>query len=718
MTTVARAPVRPRRTTGARQQRAPHPAGPYADLLRLQRLAGNRAVTAMLLGADTATDDIEDADEGYADEGTAVVSRDAGTGFYDRPGGTRLGTLPLNTALTKDRQLPRDWLSVSVEGVNAVAGAPKGVSGFEGQYGYVNRTSVSHDVPDPDALLWRIPFTGIGAQWIARGFFGRYATQRGTDERFFTNVLLAVNANAARNGIRGQFWGRLDSKPKIKTFGGKQIWIPGLQNALAHEGVVPSGSFTHDVITTVKDVTIGLAAFVAGLFRGIGDSIIDTVTGIVDLAIGLVKSLVRSTIISDIKNFIKAITNLNYRDLAAAGMGWLAEKWRSGSTWDKWHWRGRIIGYALAEIVMTFFSGGSLLAAKAGSKMAAVAAWLRRLPAAERLAQAAKGARGAAADTLRMTLAASAKLTRAHEIAADLLSIPRVLLNRLTESQAAELVLKLPQWAKERFSRLSTAAMRWLLGCHSPCKVSVDEIVAYLGKLAAKGGKRLATVDDVIAALPAKGFNKAKISRYLRHRPKLMELIKEAKLTDTDLAKLADFVTAGDVSAGQAYRTFTRYLTSVVPAKVGKDLGEINRIAAVLVKPGANVGDIRHGAALKGAMFEQWVTVHIPAFRGKGFTRARFDMPWRSWPPFSRPVDKWVPDTGEIWEMKHQLSKVPADQADDYARLVGKALDGNIVKTINYLFPSKAVAELNRHLLARGFNVHYIDAAGAMRLLR
>ena len=54
---------------------------------------------------------------------------------------------------------------------------------------------------------------------------------------------------------------------------------------------------------------------------------------------------------------------------------------------------------------------------------------------------------------------------------------------------------------------------------------------------------------------------------------------------------------------------------------------------------------------------------------------------------------------------------MPAGQVDDYAALIGKvAPDGNTVKSVNYLFPSKAAAEANKHLLSRtGFLVYYVD---------
>lgn len=220
------------------------------------------------------------------------------------------------------------------------------------------------------------------------------------------------------------------------------------------------------------------------------------------------------------------------------------------------------------------------------------------------------------------------------------------------------------------------------------------------------------TATDVTAALP-KGLNKWKISGKLRKKNSaLLTAIKEAKLTDKDFAKIVDFLTPGDVNPAQAYRTFSRYLTSVIPAKTGKDIKELNRIVAVMVK-----AEPRRASALKGAMFEQWVALHVPKLAGRTFGRIQFDLKKlisKTKKPFKRTIDKWVPRKGEIWDMKHQFSKVSKDQANDYLALISKvAPDGNTVKSINYLFPNKTTAEISKFLNGPPYNfsIYFIDEA-------
>jgi hypothetical protein len=260
--------------------------------------------------------------------------------------------------------------------------------------------------------------------------------------------------------------------------------------------------------------------------------------------------------------------------------------------------------------------------------------------------------------------------------------------------------------------------MRFVLGCASPCKVSLAKIIEHLSQPATKAAraaaKLLKTPADVIAALPA-GMKTSKILAYLEEYPALMKLITEAELTAPDLAKLADFMTAADrANPETAYKTFTRYLTFAASARTEGDIGKLNKIASALVE-----ADARQGAALKGAMFEVFARVHLPEFAGKVFRRVRF----RSGAGLelaaeSRTSDFFIEATGELWDFKH-AAKVDLAQAKDYAKILNTVSEGlPRVQSINYLFPSKAGAEANKHLKdVAGFFVHYVDEAGKLARL-
>jgi hypothetical protein len=128
---------------------------------------------------------------------------------------------------------------------------------------------------------------------------------------------------------------------------------------------------------------------------------------------------------------------------------------------------------------------------------------------------------------------------------------------------------------------------------------------------------------------------------------------------------------------------------------------------------------------MKGPIFEQWVAIHVPALAGKGFARHTFDL--KAWikkvlPPYKRQVDTWDPTKGEIWDIKHHTDRVPTNQAADYNALVkagAKDDAGNVVKKVNYLFPTIDAAKKNTHLASSfGFDVWYVDLKNANGMIR
>nr|WP_254627343.1 DUF4157 domain-containing protein [Myxococcus sp. CA040A] len=643
--------------------------------------------------------------------GTAVnknglVAPEEGVNLRATPdaGQAPLERLPQNTRLFVSREQAGGWYFVVL---------------LDGRFGYVAKSHITVDLPDPEARLYRIA-KGETALDIVKRFYKSSATQWGQDERFFVNVLVLVNSERGRNGIH---------KPDpdagwdaTQTRAGSQIWIPGVEFAKALKGRVSSGSISYEAYQAVKsaisavgEFLLGSVAFVAGLLHGVFESLWDTLVGLVDLAKlagKLVWSLVTGNLISDIRGFFKDLSKLDFSQLAAAGLDWLDKKWNDPSLLKRWHFRGWITGYAIAEIVMLFFSGGALTALKSAGKAGKFAQLLAKMPRVvkfvEKAGDVAKGLKEA--EVLRVGMRG---LQAARDWAVRVLKVPGHILQNLS-AEAIDRLKRLPQWAIERFRELSDVAKARVLGCASPCKVDLGAIQKYLAELAAKGAtgaKKLTSPESVLAALP-KDLHVGKIKQYLDEYPALMALIRKADLTDLDLAKLADFVTAADKSNPKtAYQTFTRYLTQVVPSKTGGDIDAFNKIVEAVVK-----ADPRQGAALKGPMFEAFARTHLQEFAGKAFTRETFPLPGGK----RRTADRFFADKGELWEIKHQLTdKVPPGQVDDYLGFLGTkgANTGAEVKSLHYLFPSEEAAKLNSALKARRITVWYVKQPNVLTRL-
>lgn len=679
----------------------------------LQKLREYRGVVSDEAVFEPSEAELEELEEGEGVGQQGVVQADEGTNLW--PEANRdvpaLGLLPLNTRVFVDRKIGQNWYSVYVERHQRGNSLPVA----EGTHGYVDASRVSADMPDPDAWLFRITKIGQGALSVAGEVYPDHVPTCHVwghacedDYRYLVNVLVFVNEAKNRKGINKDNPG--DSWRQTKTKLNTQIWVPGWQLVTALKGHVESGSISYEVLQTLKDIGIGIAAFGVGLLHGALMSIADIFIGAWDLLVMLwdiVVKLFKGTLISDAIAFFKDISKIKVSDIIAL----VGAKWNAPSTWDRWKFRGYVIGYAIVEILLMIFSVGILTAIKwAGkvSKLGKFAKYLSELPKVQKVMKAAKALKGKGIDKIRATLKAANALSESHGWAARVLRLPMNILNRLSEADIGKLK-NLPQWIRERFARLADSVKLRVLGCASPCKVDVREIEAAL-KLAGAGGKKLDSAKAVLDALPP-GLNKAKIWNKLRKKDSaLLTAIKEAELTDADFSKLEEFLTPGDLeNPAQAYKTFARYLTAVVPAKTGKDIDKLNKILAAMIKT-----EPPRGKALKGSMFEQWVTLHVPDLASRNFTRITFDLKnifKKKFPPYSKQVDKWVPDKGEIWEMKHQLGKVPPKQADDYAGLLGEiAPDGKRVWSVNYLFPTEAAAKMNKNLAdAYGFGVYYID---------
>ncbi len=652
------------------------------------------------------TSDVPPTQSGTPVNKNGLVAAEEGVNLRASPdtGTAPLERLPQNTRLFVSREQSGGWYFVML---------------VDGRFGYVAKSHVTVDMPDPEARLYRIA-SGETALDIVKRFYKSDATKWGQDERFFVNVLVFVNAERGRKGIfKPDPEGDWDT---TQTHAGSQIWIPGVEFAKTLKGQVSSGSITYEayqkvknVITAIGEFLAGSIAFVAGLLHGVLESLWDTLVGLVDLAKlagKLVWSLVTGNLLSDIRGFFSDLSKLDFKQLVSAGLDALDKKWNDPSLLKRWHFRGWITGYALAEIVMLFFSGGALTALKGAGKAGKFAQFLAKMPRAakflEKAGEAAKGLKEA--ESLRKGMKA---LTTARDWAVRVLKVPGHLLQNLS-AEALERLKRLPQWAIERFSELSDVAKARVLGCASPCKVDLGAIQKYLAELAAKGAtgaKKLTTPESVLVALP-KDLHIGKIKQYLDEYPALMELIRKADLTDLDLAKLADFMTDADkLNPKTAYQTFTRYLTLVVPSKTGGDIGAFNKIVEAVVK-----ADPRQGAALKGPMFEAFARTHLQEFAGKAFTRETFTVPGGK----RRTADRFFADKGELWEVKHQLTdKVPPGQVDDYLSFLGTKgnSSGAEVKSLNYLFPTEEAAKLNSALKARGITVWYVKQPNVLTKL-
>lgn len=279
---------------------------------------------------------------------------------------------------------------------------------------------------------------------------------------------------------------------------------------------------------------------------------------------------------------------------------------------------------------------------------------------------------------------------------------------------AIERLASLGHAAVQRIAALSNAAKRILLGCLSPCAVDIATIRQFLASPVRTGSRTvLRTIDDVLAALPS-GLNRVAVRSHLRRHPGLMSFITEARIDSSDFQVLSAFVTAADTGARSARQTFSRFISQLVPAKVGANITEFNRIVAAAV-----AREPRIASALKGPMFEAWVWQFVHELRNRPFARLTFTSGRRLRLTQTRTFDGFVASLERVYEMKHTFARVPRSQLDDYLTILRQELrrPSPRFREIVYVFPSRTAAELNRHLLsyaASGIVVKYVSPVGRL----
>ncbi len=119
--------------------------------------------------------------------------------------------------------------------------------------GYVQGLRIATELPEPTARLYQIQ-PGDTAEGLARKEFSS-AARDGHDLRYYENVLLYVNQQHGRAGMRGAYQepGLLGGgSNNVQLEAGRRIWLVSSAYARALESAVPDGSLTNGAVAKVK----------------------------------------------------------------------------------------------------------------------------------------------------------------------------------------------------------------------------------------------------------------------------------------------------------------------------------------------------------------------------------------------------------------------------------------------------------------------------------
>lgn len=358
------------------------------EMLAIQRLAGNAAAVKIARRAGLRRDarvGIAPSSGGSAVSGTPI-NKFARVGMVDpflavrsrrdpRPIYTSSDPLFVQDLYFNDRvfvleRFPQSWVKLRLD---------------DGRTGYVNEQYLFVGAPEPDAKLYKTR-SGDTALAIAQREYN--CGEWGKDGRFFTNVLVHVNRGdgEADRGIYKEDPGGSWKTTRVKA--GYYIWIPSGSFARSLAGVVSSGSITYELWQGVK----GFVGFMVGLGEGVATAITDLVTGLIDVVssvISAVAKVIRDGVSSTIDAFKSMLARIDPAELASAMWRGFVKRWTNPDAWEKWKFRGVVVGTILAEIVMAVFSGGGALLAKAAAKFGKLGSLIRKSKAARKVLDAA-----------------------------------------------------------------------------------------------------------------------------------------------------------------------------------------------------------------------------------------------------------------------------------------------------------------------------------------
>ena len=286
--------------------------------------------------------------------------------------------------------------------------------GYAGRAGYVKEYLILTDLPDPQAVEYYISTPNLKLQWLVQNHkhFEDYDITTGDDARTLAMAVYMANHERGRDGVYLNqeklreakdpgFWEGAKDKfdeyrrvlrpifQAVELKLGEKIWLPGPAYVarLKDLNIVPTRPAWKNAAIMFGKAAAG---FVSGVVQGFVGSIVDMVVGIWDL-IKTVFTTVRDLFTGELfrkgREMYDAVTKyldsktpgevlsdlLNALSTAAGEM-WtnFVRRWTASNLFDKWNFRGRVIGYLAAEILMAVFSGGASLVAKLLSRLGKV----------------------------------------------------------------------------------------------------------------------------------------------------------------------------------------------------------------------------------------------------------------------------------------------------------------------------------------------------------
>ena len=266
--------------------------------------------------------------------------------------------------------------------------------------GWVNKDFVVQPLPEPGAELHHITEPNLTTILIRHYVdSGKWNVSTGNDLTTLAAAVLAINAG--RIGVhmdwkkykayKEDHWIRGTLDPWMhenfaiyhgsQVVSGTNIWLPSTTyiRALQASGVIGTRP---DWLNAVIGFGKSLAGFVVGVQAGIYGNLWDMLTGLWDVGkmiVDTIKGIFDGSLFTSIKEIYDKVTSMSLDDawamvkeiivMGKSAIGDFFKSWNHGDEYKRWHFRGKIIGMIVTEIVLAIVTAGGSLGANLIAKL-------------------------------------------------------------------------------------------------------------------------------------------------------------------------------------------------------------------------------------------------------------------------------------------------------------------------------------------------------------
>ncbi len=379
---------------------------PPSDLFVIKD--GYTASKRRIQRADTSSDDF--LGPGWAKAGRlGLVYKDEGVNLRDKPlpgeQSNVVTKLPHNTRVIIVKENSKTgWYAVRVQGGK-----------LSGKFGYAAQSHVRDDLPDPKAVMYTVKSGDMLGKLVQNHpQYDGYPIQTGDDARSLATAVYVANKelggvrlNETRFKNQSSMWDYfLDETDRyraemrriyqsVELIEGKRIWLPGTEYVarLKSANIIPSrAGWKNAAIEAGK----AIGGFTTGIVEGFLKSIVDALVGLYEIGksiIDMVIDVVTGEILKKVQEIYDYFAKMSADDLmklaeklvmnlvsgVANSVKAFVAKWNQNHVYNKWNFRGNVVGHILSEVVMILVSGGAANAlkwlgklGKVGSKLASI----------------------------------------------------------------------------------------------------------------------------------------------------------------------------------------------------------------------------------------------------------------------------------------------------------------------------------------------------------